>query len=339
MPKVSVVVPVYGVEKYLDRCVQSLRNQTLRDIEIILVDDGSPDNCPAMCDEYARQDSRIRVIHKKNAGLGMARNSGVEVSIGEYITFCDSDDWLDINAYDVIYNHCKENNLDLCCFQYQRVQLDGTITSKSVVLPKKFYGKKAIRHFQLDVIGKDPTKIGSETYGMSSCMAIFRREVFTKSGVRYPSEREVASEDLVFLINLIPHLNRVEIVSDIFYNYLINPVSISQNYSEAKHGRLIKLAETVKDYCESHFKPGEYENHYYTQLLRVFKVIIRFVSTCNESYITKTKQLIEETKHPLLLPFYNSGISRYMSRTDKIYVWAMKKHMGWFFPILYKFKR
>ena len=85
MAKVSVIVPVYNVEKYLDRCMQSLLNQTLKDIEIIMVDDGSPDNCPKMCDDYAKQDSRVKVIHKKNAGLGLARNSGLEVATGEYV--------------------------------------------------------------------------------------------------------------------------------------------------------------------------------------------------------------------------------------------------------------
>ena len=96
-PKVSIIVPIYNVERYLDRCIQSLANQTLHDIEIILVDDESPDNCPVMCDVYEARDSRIKVVHKKNGGLGMACNSGLEVAKGEYVAFCDSDDWLEQN--------------------------------------------------------------------------------------------------------------------------------------------------------------------------------------------------------------------------------------------------
>ena len=98
-PKVSVIVPIYNVEKYLDRCVTSIVNQTLHDIEIILVDDGSPDNCPQMCDEWAERDSRIRVVHKKNEGLGYARNSGMDLARGEYIAFVDSDDYVNENTY------------------------------------------------------------------------------------------------------------------------------------------------------------------------------------------------------------------------------------------------
>ncbi len=97
-PKISVIVPVYGVEAYLDRCVQSIMNQTLRDIEIILVDDGGKDNCPAMCDAYQKQDPRIQVIHKKNGGLSDARNAGLKRAVGEYAFFVDADDYLSPDA-------------------------------------------------------------------------------------------------------------------------------------------------------------------------------------------------------------------------------------------------
>ena len=102
-PKVSIIVPVYNVEKYLDRCMESLLNQTLKDIEIILVDDGSPDNCPQMCDDYAKKDSRVKVVHKANAGLGYARNSGLDVATGEYVAFVDSDDYVELDMYEQMY--------------------------------------------------------------------------------------------------------------------------------------------------------------------------------------------------------------------------------------------
>lgn len=92
-PKVSIIVPCYNVEKYLDQCMNNLVNQSLQEIEIILVDDGSPDRVPEMCDEWAMKDNRIKVIHKKNEGLGYARNSGLEIAMGEYVTFVDSDDY------------------------------------------------------------------------------------------------------------------------------------------------------------------------------------------------------------------------------------------------------
>lgn len=106
-PLISVIVPVYKVEQYLDECVQSIINQTYKNLEIILVDDGSPDRCPEMCDEYARQDSRIKVIHKENGGLSSARNAGLDVATGEYIGFVDSDDFIDKEMYEKLLNAFK----------------------------------------------------------------------------------------------------------------------------------------------------------------------------------------------------------------------------------------
>lgn len=113
MPKVSIIVPVYKVESTLNRCVVSIRKQTLEDIEIILVDDGSPDNCPRMCDDLAIIDERIKVIHKTNGGLGYARNSGIEIASGEYIAFIDSDDFIEPNMMQRLYDFARKKNCDV----------------------------------------------------------------------------------------------------------------------------------------------------------------------------------------------------------------------------------
>lgn len=111
----SIIVPVYNVEKYLDKCVKSILNQTYKEIEVILVDDGSPDNCPQMCDKYARNDSRVKVIHKKNGGLSEARNVGIEASTGEYVLFVDSDDWLVESACEQFNKYIsKVGQIDIC---------------------------------------------------------------------------------------------------------------------------------------------------------------------------------------------------------------------------------
>ena len=97
---ISVIVPIYNAEKYLKKCIDSITNQTYPDLQIILEDDGSEDNCSAICDEYAKQDQRIVVVHKKNQGQALARKSGMEIAAGEYITFVDADDYIDIDAYE-----------------------------------------------------------------------------------------------------------------------------------------------------------------------------------------------------------------------------------------------
>lgn len=115
-PLISVIIPVYKVEEYLDRCVQSVRKQTYTNLEIILVDDGSPDNCGAMCDALAQTDGRIRVVHKENGGLSSARNAGLDIMQGEYVGFVDSDDWIEQDMIEFLYDRmCRENAQISCC--------------------------------------------------------------------------------------------------------------------------------------------------------------------------------------------------------------------------------
>ncbi len=110
---ISVIVPIYNVEKYLQKCVDSIINQTYKNLEIILVDDGSPDNCPQMCDDYAKKDSRIRVVHKENGGLSDARNAGMEVATGEYVSFIDSDDYISLDFYETLFQTMVDNDSDI----------------------------------------------------------------------------------------------------------------------------------------------------------------------------------------------------------------------------------
>lgn len=110
---ISVIVPIYNVEKYLDRCVDSIINQTYKNLEIILVDDGSPDNCPQMCDDYAKKDSRIKVVHKENGGLSDARNVGMKVATGEYVSFIDSDDYVSLDFYETLLETIVDNDSDI----------------------------------------------------------------------------------------------------------------------------------------------------------------------------------------------------------------------------------
>ncbi len=124
--KISIIIPVYKVESYLDKCISSIVNQTYTNLEIILVDDGSPDQCPQMCDAWAEKDARIRVIHKENGGLSDARNAGMAVATGELMTFVDSDDWIDSDMYKHLYQRMVEDHSDIAACGVQMVWEDGT---------------------------------------------------------------------------------------------------------------------------------------------------------------------------------------------------------------------
>ena len=119
-PLISVIIPVYGVEKYIAQCLDSIINQTYKNLEIILVDDGSPDACPKLCDEYSKIDKRIKVIHKKNGGLSDARNVGIDICKGNYITFVDSDDWIEKDMIEQLYSLINKFSADISICNFLR---------------------------------------------------------------------------------------------------------------------------------------------------------------------------------------------------------------------------
>lgn len=145
MPKVSVIVPVYNTARYLERCVSSIRSQTLEDIEIILVDDGSTDESPALCDRFAELDERIVVVHKANGGLSSARNAGIKASTGEYLGYVDSDDYIDSAMYQELYDCAVTHNVNFVMEDYWRISCDGKRHKKTLDIRSGLYTKDDIR--------------------------------------------------------------------------------------------------------------------------------------------------------------------------------------------------
>ena len=324
-PKVSIIVPCWNVEKYFDQCLSSLVNQSLQDLEIILVDDESPDNIPQMCDDWATKDSRIKVIHKKNEGLGLARNSGLEIARGTYVTFCDADDWLDLNAYERVYNFCIENELDICWFQCYRAFPDGSFRRRGDVVPQElFLGKERVMWYYFDMIGSDPGDSNSRNRNISSCMALFRREAIMKSMIRYPNERVIASEDFLFLLEFIPTINAIGIIPDCLYYYRITSGSISQTFTEAKYNRIILMLKTVKHYCEEHYPIEKYLQHYYSRLLMALKSIIKFRAINPNTVIKKRALILHESKNELFSELLRiKQIKRYGIK-DRLFLYCVK---------------
>ena len=125
---VSIIIPVYKVEKYLPNCIESILRQTFKDFELILVDDGSPDNCGEICEEYAQKDSRIKVVHQPNGGLSAARNSGIDIAKGDYLTFIDSDDFVFPHYLEILVKLCQENDADMSVCSSVRCSSNDSLT-------------------------------------------------------------------------------------------------------------------------------------------------------------------------------------------------------------------
>ena len=202
---VSIIVPVYNVAAYLDECVQSLTVQTYRDLEIILVDDASPDNCGAICDRWAAQDSRVRVIHKKNGGAASARNAGLDLATSEYVSFLDSDDTIEPETYETLYGFLKSNNLDLVYFNHVQIFDDSPPkytfreTGDAIVLTPKRLLMKQFMH-------KAP---------VHACTMVVRRKLF--DNLRFPEF--MYYEDRAFTYLLINSCQKVGYIDKAFYNY------------------------------------------------------------------------------------------------------------------------
>lgn len=237
-PKVSVIVPVYKCEKYLERCVNSLISQTLAEIEIILVDDGSPDKSPEICDAFAAKDVRIKVIHKENAGAGEARNSGIAVAVGEYIGFVDSDDYVDERMFYALYSAAKKHEAELVLSNICLVggsifdaEADAKFEKVSFSRETVFDTEDKLNELSLGIACSAPSDAEDSKYGMSVCKNIYKREILVKKNVRFLSEREILSEDALFTIDFISNAEKAVGIPFAFYFYRRNEESISKAYN------------------------------------------------------------------------------------------------------------
>lgn len=339
-PKISIIVPVYNVEKYLDRCVQALIHQSLKEIEIILVDDQSPDNCPEMCDEYAKNDPRIRVIHKKNEGLGMARNTGIEAAQGDFISFIDSDDFVDNKTYETVYNKAIEKKLDTCFFRFCRYFDNGkTEQVKDSVEEDYFLNAEDRKLFLLEMVGPKASYRLPEKYSMSACKAIYSLQLIKENNIRFVSERAVASEDLIFHLDYIPTAKRIGYLPYAFYYYFVNTNSITTTYSEEKYLRLIKLLQIVDSKLNKLYTYEEYKVHYYAQIIRIYKVILRFESLKKSSLLMKIKTINKKLDSCILKKmFANISVKEY-SHFNQIYLFCLKYKISLFFIVFYYIRK
>lgn len=226
--QLSVVVPVYNVEKYLMQCVDSILNQTEAVYEIILVDDGSTDCSGKICDSYAEKYKKIKVIHKNNAGLGMARNTGLEAVTGEFVTFIDSDDFYDNTYIQTIMLIMDKTGCDTCKTNFKRVNLEGMFVSYESIIKGEFRGDQIRNGLIPRLIGSSPSK--KDSIPMSVCCTVYSMKIIRENRLRFVSEREWISEDAIFNIMYYSYSNYSVLSDYIGYNYRINTNSLTTKY-------------------------------------------------------------------------------------------------------------
>ena len=234
IPKISVIIPIYNVEKYLKTCLNSIINQTLKEIEVICVNDGSTDNSLSLLQEYSRKENKIMIINQRNRGLSEARNTGVKFSKGEFIYFIDSDDYLRLNALFELYEYSQKNNLDIIYFQSILFKNDEEIDyikndtnlshlSNFTINPKNIINGKSL-YVKLTKIKK---------FSPVVWRILIRKEFYVNNRLSfYPG---ILHEDISFFLNAIILANRTSYVNNIYYNYRINNESITSKKINLKN--------------------------------------------------------------------------------------------------------
>jgi len=225
MPKISIIIPVFNVELYLQRCINSILAQTFTDFECILINDGSSDNCPKICDEYAARDNRVVVIHQNNKGSAAARNMGLLKAQGEWIGFVDGDDWVEHDMFEKMYMKAISGNYDMVwcdyydyCHGYDiKVQIEGLSNTDLI---------KRICNGQLH---------------SSVCNKFIKKYICTNYDILFPSANFM--EDFVFTIKYIYHANKIGYVNNTLYHYALNPYSITNDIGKLK----IRVEDTYKN--------------------------------------------------------------------------------------------
>lgn len=279
--KVSIIVPVYKVEKFLERCVESIIKQTYQNIEIILIDDESPDECPKMCDQYEIKDNRIKVIHKKNGGLSDARNAGLDIASGEYIAFVDSDDWIESDFIETLYMNAEREKADISVVGYQLIWEDGRIRRFS--RDEEYYvfdRENAIREL-----------LKQQKFQCMVCQKMYRKQIFET--IRFPVGK--IYEDVAIGLSTFLKAERVVVSGKVKYNYFQRSDSIVNAKFDKRKLFFLECCNKIIDYSDSQNKLFDLEAHtFYLRALMMFT--LQLYQLDEEKYESTVKWLENEIR-------------------------------------------
>lgn len=285
---VSVIIPVYKVEEFLDRCVQSVINQTHKNIEIILVNDGSPDRCPEMCDEYAKQDSRIKVVHKQNGGLSSARNAGLSEANGNFIFFLDSDDWLDLHSIQALYDLIIEHNCDFvryCPMYAGRKDIpDGTAYNdgKARKVAPGYYDRARIeKEIFPRLIATDKITQGAI---VSACRSFYNHDFLKRNNLWFYDNVRYG-EDMIFSANVVYRANSFYYLDGPnFYHYFFNSASIAKSFKPDR----FDVSKKIIEYFERDF--SDCTDIDYEKQLALLKMFLVLSALADRHHIENVKE-------------------------------------------------
>lgn len=315
---ISIIVPVYNVEQYLRKCVNSIINQTYKNLEIILVDDGATDNSGKMCDELAKTDNRIKVYHKGNGGLSDARNYGVERATGEYIGFVDSDDYIDEEMYEKLYEAIKKEDVDVAECNLKIIYPD-----RIELFTEKDYHKVCSKKEYLEEYLKIENIFGS------ACVRLIKSDVAKK--IKFPVGK--LYEDTYYAYDLIEKVDRYAIMNNPYYNYLMRENSITNAKFNPRIFDLIEIVDkfhgtVYKDYFSLKEAADCRKMYAYFSVLNSVLLEEKFK---NNSYYQLVMNYFKENYKELLK-------NKYINRNRKLSILLIKMNINLYKKVLMRYK-
>lgn len=324
MKKISVIIPVYNQEEYLDQCVHSVLSQTMQPDEIILVDDGSTDSCPEKCDVYENEYSFIKVIHKKNEGLGKARNTGMMNAESEYIVFLDSDDYIERDMLQILYDASDNGKIDVVKCGYKRTDLSGKVLSV-----REYENDLAFNENEIwtEVI---PRTLGSlpelhDSIEMGVTCALLRRTIIIENELLFPSEREWISEDLIFNLEYLPKVKSAKIIKYAGYFYRSNPKSLTVSFKDNRFSKSCKLYNRVNEIISSLKLHSDSE-------LRWKKTFIIYLWMCilqekNQKYYSSKNRIVNICNSKTVKNVLDSYPTKKLGYKQRLFVFFLRHSM------------
>ena len=336
-PKVSIIVPIYKVpEQYMRKCIESLQQQSLNDIEIILVDDGSPDECGAICDSYKNQDARIVVIHKENGGLAAARNTGVEVAKGEWITFVDGDDWLDCMACEKAVAAGTEKQVDIVCWGYAK---DYKNKSQNYEYRKYFQNGKVYEGTECAYFQE--MALNFDSHISTAYAKLIRRDFLLKNNISHDGKLRQGWEGIEFCVRLFGAAKKILFLEEWWYHYTYNPQSISNVRGEKNNAYVLGCIEKISSEIKAYPNKDELEKWLNNRImyLVVATAISGYFNPANqESYAIRKKQFDKFLDTPTIKKAFCNYENRTLSTQRKIVIFCAKTRLYFILELLGKLR-
>lgn len=292
--KISIIIPIYNGEKFIEKCIKSIKNQTFKDFEIILVNDGSSDNSGQICDELAKNDNRIKVIHQENLGVSEARNRGINASKGEYICFIDCDDYIKVNYLEELYNSCVDNNVRISICAIESIDDLGKVISLREMKEGRYYSDIALEElFQFRNLNWGP------------CGKLFHKSIFNKD-VYFPSLH--AYEDLIFCYKAIKRVKSIYFNSKCKYYYVHRQgIGAMDKFVKEPTIDVIKAAYEILSFVKFE-RPNIWDKSFYGIVSQVVmyindinKIDEKWKRLSSKKYVFETKKLLSKYRKDLFL--------------------------------------